>query len=113
MSNHRLYGAGLRGKELHDTSVRMYQDSFKHLRTDYFDHYLFHILGSGAGMEEMRGRLYDCGIASIILREREAEHRGEHAPPERRRCGLLENHAVRLLSVTTAVCSSCARLLPA
>ena len=30
MSNHRLYGAGLRGKELHDASVKMYQDSFKH-----------------------------------------------------------------------------------
>ena len=72
MSNHRLYGAGLRGKELHDASVKMYQDSFKHLRTDYFDYYLFHILGSGAGMEEMRGRLYDCGIADFILREKEA-----------------------------------------
>ena len=72
MSNHRLYGAGLRGKQLHDASVKMYQDSFKHLRTDYFDYYLFHILGSGAGMEEMRGRLYDCGIADFILREKEA-----------------------------------------
>ena len=48
MSNHRLYGAGLRGKELHDASVKMYRDSFKHLRTDYFDYYLFHILGTGA-----------------------------------------------------------------
>ena len=72
MSNHRLYGAGLRGKELHDASVKMYQDSFKHLRTDYFDYYLFHILGTGAGMEEMRGRLYDCGIADFILKEKEA-----------------------------------------
>ena len=44
MSNHRLYGAGLRGKELQEASVKMYQDSFKHLRTDYFDYYLFHIL---------------------------------------------------------------------
>ena len=51
MSNHRLYGAGLRGKELHDASVKMYQDSFKHLRTD---------------------RLYDCGIADFILKEKEA-----------------------------------------
>ena len=50
----------------------MYQDSFKYLRTDYFDYYLFHILGSGAGMEEMRGRLYDCGIADFILQEKEA-----------------------------------------
>ena len=72
MSNHRLYGAGLRGKELHDASVKMYQDSFKHLRTDYFDYYLFHILGTGKGMEEMRGRLYDCGIADFILKEKEA-----------------------------------------
>lgn len=72
MSNHRLYGAGLRGKELHDASVKMYRDSFKHLRTDYFDYYLFHILGTGAGMEEMRGRLYDCGIADFILKEKEA-----------------------------------------
>ena len=37
MSNHRLYGAGLRGKELHDASVKMYRNSFKSLRTDYFD----------------------------------------------------------------------------
>ncbi len=74
MSNHRLYGAGLRGKELYDASVKMYQDSFKHLRTDYFDYYLFHILGSGAGMEEMRGRLYDSGVADYILKEREAGH---------------------------------------
>lgn len=72
MSNHRLYGAGLRGKELHDASVEMYRNSFKSLRTDYFDYYLFHILGTGAGMEEMRGRLYDCGIADFILREKEA-----------------------------------------
>ena len=72
MSNHRLYGAGLRGKELYDASVKLYQDSFKHLRTDYFDYYLFHILGSGAGMEEMRGRLYDSGVADYILKEREA-----------------------------------------
>ena len=50
MSNHRLYGAGLRGKELHDVSVQMYRDSFKHLRTDYFDYYLFHILGTGCTM---------------------------------------------------------------
>lgn len=62
----------LRGKELHDASVKMYQNSFKHLRTDYFDYYLFHILGTGAGMEEMRGRLYDCGIADFILKEKEA-----------------------------------------
>ena len=68
MSNHRLYGAGLRGKELHDASVKMYHNSFKSLRTDNFDYYLFHILGTGAGMEEMRGRLYDCGIADFILR---------------------------------------------
>ena len=72
MSNHRLYGAGLRGKELQEASVKMYQDSFKHLRTDYFDYYLFHILGTGKGMEEMRGRLYDCGIADFILKEKEA-----------------------------------------
>ena len=72
MSNHRLYGAGLRGKELHDASVKMYHNSFKSLRTDNFDYYLFHILGTGAGMEEMRGRLYDCGIADFILREKEA-----------------------------------------
>ena len=26
--------------------LQMYQDSFKHLRTDYFDYYLFHILGT-------------------------------------------------------------------
>ena len=72
MSNHRLYAAGLRGKELYEASVKMYHESFKHLRTDYIDYYLFHILGSGAGMEEMRGRLYDSGVADFVLKEREA-----------------------------------------
>ena len=72
MSNHRFYGAGLRGKELYDASVAMYHDSFKSLRTDYIDYYLFHILGTGAGLEEMRGRLYDCGVADFIIKEKEA-----------------------------------------
>ena len=72
MSNHRLYGQGLRGKELYDASVAMYRNSFKDLRTDYIDYYLFHILGTGAGMEEMRGRLYDCGVADFVLKEKEA-----------------------------------------
>lgn len=71
MSNHRLYGAGLRGKELYDASVKMYNNSFKSLRTDYIDYYLFHILGSGNGMEEMSGRLYDSGVADFILKEKE------------------------------------------
>lgn len=71
MSNHRLCGAGLRGKELYDASVKMYNNSFKSLRTDYIDYYLFHILGSGNGMEEMRGRLYDSGVADFILKEKE------------------------------------------
>lgn len=71
MSNHRLYGAGLRGRELYDASVKMYNNSFKSLRTDYIDYYLFHILGSGNGMEEMRGRLYDSGVADFILKEKE------------------------------------------
>ena len=66
MSNHRHYAAGLRGKELYDASVRMYEDSFRNLRTDYIDYYLFHILGSGAGMEEMKGRLYDSGVADFV-----------------------------------------------
>ena len=71
MSNHRHYAAGLRGKELYDASVRMYEDSFRNLRTDYIDYYLFHILGSGAGMEEMKGRLYDSGVADFVLKEYE------------------------------------------
>ena len=71
MSNHRHYGAGLRGKELYRASVEMYRDSFRHLRTDYIDYYLFHILGTGTGMEEMRGRLYDSGVADFILKERQ------------------------------------------
>ena len=71
MSNQRHYAAGLRGKELYDASVRMYEDSFRNLRTDYIDYYLFHILGSGAGMEEMKGRLYDSGVADFVLKEYE------------------------------------------
>lgn len=38
----------------------------------YIDYYLFHILGMGNGLEEMRGRVYDSGMADFLMKEREA-----------------------------------------
>lgn len=72
LSNQRLYGSGLRGKALEEASIGMYRESFERLRTDYIDYYLFHILGMGNGLEEMRGRVYDSGMADFLMKEREA-----------------------------------------
>ena len=52
-----------------DNSVLMYKESFKNLKTDYFDYYLLHSVGSDA---EFKQRFEDNGLIDYLLKEREA-----------------------------------------
>ena len=54
-----------------EASKKMYEQSFKHLRTDYIDYYLLHTVGQGgpAGFDE---RFVKNGILDFLVKEREA-----------------------------------------
>lgn len=52
-----------------ESSLRMYEDSFKELQTDYFDYYLVHAVGN---YEKYKARYLDNGILDFLLKEREA-----------------------------------------
>jgi len=52
-------------------SIKMYHDSFEQLKTDYFDYYLLHAIGSG-GVEAFRQRYVQNGMMEFLLKEREA-----------------------------------------
>ncbi len=52
-------------------SMKMYQDSFRHLQTDHLDYYLLHSLGRG-GAETFAQRFVDNGMIDFLLKEREA-----------------------------------------
>ena len=54
-----------------EASIRMYQDSFEQLKTDYFDYYLLHAIGSG-GVEAFRQRYVQNGMMEFLNKEREA-----------------------------------------
>ena len=54
-----------------EASIEMYRESFKQLRTDYFDYYLLHSIGGG-GMEAFRRRYVDNGMVDFLLKEKEA-----------------------------------------
>ena len=54
-----------------EASIRMYQDSFEQLKTDYFDYYLLHAIGSG-GVAVFRQRYVDNGMMEFLQKEREA-----------------------------------------
>ena len=51
-------------------SIKMYHDSFEQLKTDYFDYYLLHAIGSG-GVEAFRQRYVQNGMMEFLLKERE------------------------------------------
>ncbi len=60
-----------------DKSIEMYHHSMKALRTDYFDYYLLHQLGTSTEVcptadDEFRSRFIDNGILDFLLEEREA-----------------------------------------
>ena len=52
-------------------SIKMYQNSFKALRTDYFDYYLLHSIGRG-GYAAFKERYEDNGLMDFVLAERKA-----------------------------------------
>lgn len=51
-------------------SMKMYNNSFKNLQTDYIDYMLLHGIGMG-GMESFNGRYVDNGMLDFLLSERE------------------------------------------
>lgn len=72
MSNHRLAGDGLRGRELYDASVKMYRTSMQKLKTDYIDYYLMHNVGGGDGIPFLKERFFDNGLIDFLQDERKA-----------------------------------------
>ena len=54
-----------------EASIQMYKDSFEQLKTDYFDYYLLHAIGSG-GVEAFRQRYVQNGMMEFLVKEREA-----------------------------------------
>ena len=54
-----------------EASLKIYRDSMEQLRTDYFDYYLLHAIGSG-GVKAFEERYVDNGMMDFMLKEREA-----------------------------------------
>ena len=52
-------------------SLKMYHESFKQLKTDYFDYYLLHSIGRG-GKEAFNKRYVENGMIDFLLKEKEA-----------------------------------------
>ena len=57
----------------HEAGLKMYRDSQKALRTDYFDYYLLHAIGT-SGFEGFEERYINNGLLDFLLEEREAGH---------------------------------------
>ena len=54
-----------------EASIQMYKDSFKQLKTDYFDYYLLHSIGRG-GKDAFNKRYVDNGLLPFLLEEKRA-----------------------------------------
>lgn len=55
-----------------ETSIKMYHDSLRKLRTPYLDYMLLHAVGMGDdGMATLKERYLDNGILDFLLKERE------------------------------------------
>lgn len=54
-----------------EAGLKMYRDSQKALRTDYFDYYLLHAIGT-SGFEGFEKRYINNGLLDFLLEEREA-----------------------------------------
>ena len=52
-------------------SIQMYYDSFKQLKTEYFDYYLLHSIGRG-GREAFNQRYVENGMLDFLRKEKEA-----------------------------------------
>ena len=53
-----------------EAGLKMYYDSMKQLRTDYFDYYLLHAIGT-SGFEGFEERYVNNGLLDFLLKERE------------------------------------------
>lgn len=53
-----------------DSAVKMYNDSFEKLQTDYIDYYLLHNVG--ASMDNFNRRFIDNGLLDFLVEERKA-----------------------------------------
>ena len=54
-----------------EASIQMYRDSFEQLKTDYFDYYLLHAIGSG-GVAAFEQRYVQNGMMDFLIKEKEA-----------------------------------------
>ena len=54
-----------------DASIKMYRESFKQLKTDYFDYYLLHSVGHG-GAKAFANRYTENGMLDFLRKEKEA-----------------------------------------
>lgn len=73
MSNHWLAKNGLKGKELYDASIEMYNKSHDYFNTDYFDYYLIHNAGfENRGLSFLKARVFDNGLIDFLMEERKA-----------------------------------------
>ena len=54
-----------------EASIKMYQDSFEQLKTDYFDYYLLHAIGRG-GKEAFNHRYVQNGMMDFLRKEKAA-----------------------------------------
>ena len=59
------------GDQSPKASIQMYHDSFKQLKTDYFDYYLLHSIGRG-GREAFNKRYVENGMLDFLRKEKEA-----------------------------------------
>ncbi|MBP5719917.1 MAG: aldo/keto reductase [Bacteroidales bacterium] len=64
----KLSNFGDRSKE---ASIKMYHDSFRELKTEYFDYYLLHAIGRG-GEKAFRARYVDNGMMEFLAGEKAA-----------------------------------------
>ena len=54
-----------------EASIQMYKDSFEQLKTDYFDYYLLHAIGSG-GVAAFEQRYVQNGMMDFLIKKKEA-----------------------------------------
>ena len=59
------------GNQSPEASLQMYRDSFEQLRTDYFDYYLLHAIGTG-GVAAFEQRYVQNGMMEFLVKEKEA-----------------------------------------
>ena len=57
------------GDHSREASIKMYEDSFKEIHTDYFDYYLLHSIGRG-GDHAFRERYVNNGMMDFLLGEK-------------------------------------------